>query len=94
MSGAKFEAGDLVRLGGTKADGTRLMLPRQWPQLRRGRVVRIAKVIRGKRHGHRQYVIESTKGWGPVKLRAEHLRAPEHRDTHVRRSKRPLRSRS
>ncbi|HLF77822.1 MAG TPA: hypothetical protein VJB57_10070, partial [Dehalococcoidia bacterium] len=64
--------GDLVRLGGR--DG----LPGTYPQLRVGRIVKVAGIRRSPRSRHLLYLVRALKGgWGDCWLTSDYLRPVE-----------------
>ena len=70
---AKFAVGSHARCGGR--DG----LPGTYPQLRVGRIVKIAGIRRSPRSRHLLYLVRALKGgWGDCWLRSDYLRPVEH----------------
>lgn len=79
---AKFQVGDLARVGGTGRP-----LPACYPWLYRGRVCKIVEVVRTRSEGnylkgrhHTMYRLASRHGQPQVLLASFDLRRPEERD--------------
>src|SRR3990167_4197044 len=74
---AKFAVGELARIGDRYGD-----LPRGYPHLRAGRIVKIAGVHRQAKHSSQEHVYytiagKSPQGYGETHLRSDYLRRPE-----------------